>query len=153
MALIRGLQSKFPCPICLIPKDQLSKLQVYPARYPAQSQAIVSSARDASNVKERERILKEYSLRNVDVSYFISVYLSFSIICLIKSRIFFGRVQTGMFMQLFPLIICMPMVVFGRIIYGSRLANFCRILDVMLWHKWITSKHFGLKSSPSLILS
>lgn len=69
MALIRGLQSKFPCPICLIPKDQLSKLQVYPAQYPAQSQAIVSSARDASNAKERERILKEYSLRDVDVSY------------------------------------------------------------------------------------
>ena len=65
MALIRGLQSKFPCPICLIPKDQLSKLQVYPA----QSQAIVSSARDASNAKERERILKEYSFHDVDVSY------------------------------------------------------------------------------------
>jgi hypothetical protein len=73
MALIRGLQSNFPCPICLIPKDQLSKLQGYPARDPAQSQATVSSARDASNVKERERILKEYSLHNVDVSYIISV--------------------------------------------------------------------------------
>lgn len=152
MALIRGLQSKFPCPICLIPKDQLSKLQVYPAQYPTQSQAIVSSARDASNVEECERILKEYSLHNVDVSYFISVYIFFCIICLIKSRMFFGRVQTGMFMQLFPLIICMPMVVFGKTIYGSRLANCCRILDVMLWHKLITSKHFDLKSSSFCLI-
>lgn len=77
MALIRGLQSKFPCPICLVPKDQLSKLQAYPARHPAQSQTVVSSARDASTVKEQEKILKEYSLRNVDVSYLLNVYKIF----------------------------------------------------------------------------
>ena len=148
MALIRGLQSNFPCPICLIPKDQLSKLQVFPARDQAQSRAIVSSARDASSVKERERVLKEYSLRNVDVSYIISVSF-FSIICLIKSRMFFGRVQTGMSMQLCPLIVCMPMVVFGKIIYGSRLVNCCRILDMMLWHRWMTSRHFDFK--PTLL--
>ena len=65
----------------------------------------------------------------------------------------FGKVQTGMFMQLFPLIVCMPMEASGKITCGSRFANCCKVLDVMLWHKLIIGKYFKLKYNLCLILS
>ncbi|KIJ58540.1 hypothetical protein HYDPIDRAFT_184182 [Hydnomerulius pinastri MD-312] len=66
MALIRGLKSKFPCPVCLVQKDQLAQFGTYVSRHTSQSQIVVSTARAERTVEAKEARLKEYSLRDVD---------------------------------------------------------------------------------------
>lgn len=68
MALIRGLKSKFPCPVCLVPKDQLAQFRIHMSRHTTQSQHVVLTARAERTVEAKEAKLKEYSLRDVDVS-------------------------------------------------------------------------------------
>lgn len=66
MALIRGLQALFPCPVCLVPAERLSDLSsLYPLRDAAENKAMVELE---GSVAYKEEILKEYSLRAVSVS-------------------------------------------------------------------------------------
>jgi hypothetical protein len=68
MSLIRGLKGKFPCPVCLVPQDEQSVLSdVHPLRTSTESLNILNAARSASTQKEKERQLKAYSLRDVEV--------------------------------------------------------------------------------------
>ena len=47
MALIRGTKCKFPCPICLVPREKLSKLDTnWPLRSASQSAKIVNESKD-----------------------------------------------------------------------------------------------------------
>ncbi|KAG1808960.1 uncharacterized protein BJ212DRAFT_1448905 [Suillus subaureus] len=60
MALIQGLMGKFPCPICLIPCDELFKTSnVYPLCISA----------DSATLEAREQILSSESLHDVDNSF------------------------------------------------------------------------------------
>ncbi|KAF9235747.1 hypothetical protein BU15DRAFT_77676 [Melanogaster broomeanus] len=74
MALIRGLKSKFPCPVCLVPKDQLSQYGVYASRHASQSESVVTTARAEGTVAEKEAKLKEYSLRDVDNVFWMMLH-------------------------------------------------------------------------------
>jgi hypothetical protein len=67
MALIRGLKGKFPCPICLVPRDEQSANRVFALRTTFNSQHVLRTARAKHTEKEREEDLKAYSLRNVEV--------------------------------------------------------------------------------------
>jgi len=68
MALIRGLKGKFPCPICLVPQDMQSTFSdTYPLRTSAHSEDILKSARALPSKKEKEKMLKSFSLRDVEV--------------------------------------------------------------------------------------
>ena len=67
MSLTRGTNSKFPCPICLVPWDLLSDLlQNHPIRTAQSSEALVRQARTL-NSEEGENLLKSAGLRDVDV--------------------------------------------------------------------------------------
>jgi hypothetical protein len=70
MALIRGVKSKFPCPICLVPQDDLSVHSSVPHALctSSHSQDILNTARARRLQEERESDLKGYSLRDVEVS-------------------------------------------------------------------------------------
>lgn len=69
MALIRGLMGKFPCPICLVPRDELYKTSnIYPLRTSAGAKALRVQARESTTLEAREQILSSESLRDVDVS-------------------------------------------------------------------------------------
>ncbi|THH17255.1 hypothetical protein EUX98_g9164 [Antrodiella citrinella] len=67
MALIRGVKSLFPCPICLVPHDELANLRtLYPLRTAAQSQKVLEEARQMDTKAEGEALLMQYSLRDVE---------------------------------------------------------------------------------------
>ncbi|KAF8268768.1 hypothetical protein EI94DRAFT_1576741, partial [Lactarius quietus] len=67
MALIRGTTSKFPCPKCLVRQEDLANLvETWPLRTTAHSHELVHQARELSSAQEREKLLSEYGLRNVN---------------------------------------------------------------------------------------
>ncbi|KAG1738055.1 hypothetical protein EDD22DRAFT_982336 [Suillus occidentalis] len=70
MALIRGLMGKFPCPVCLIPREELSKgLNTYRLRSSGDAKALRAWARDSMTAEVREQVLSSESLRDVDNAF------------------------------------------------------------------------------------
>ncbi|KAG2093553.1 hypothetical protein BD769DRAFT_1615706 [Suillus cothurnatus] len=70
MALIRGLMGKFPCPICLVPREELSKISnVHRLRTSVDAKALRARARESTTLEVREQILSSESLRDVDNSF------------------------------------------------------------------------------------
>jgi hypothetical protein len=68
MALVWGINSKFPCPICLVPGDQLTNLsETFPLRTTQNMKKICETAKSL-NASEGEKLLKEYGLRGVEVN-------------------------------------------------------------------------------------
>jgi hypothetical protein len=69
MALIRGFGSLTPCPVCLVPSDQLSNLSVtFPLRTKEDMKDQYERAQE-HNVAEGDAILKAIGLRDVEVSF------------------------------------------------------------------------------------
>jgi hypothetical protein len=67
MALIRGLNGLYPCPICLVPYDQQSDLsKSHTLRTAAHTKGIYEAGLQVTAV-EREELLKSEGLRNVAV--------------------------------------------------------------------------------------
>ena len=68
MALIRGLNSLFPCPVCLVPGDKLSDLsETFPLRTTEAMKAVYEEANKAPSAVEKEAILKDSGLRDIKV--------------------------------------------------------------------------------------
>lgn len=63
MALTRGPQSNFPCPICLVPRVEMSKGVLYPLRTTATMKEVYKKAMEAGTADEREQIVKNVGLR------------------------------------------------------------------------------------------
>ena len=73
MSLIRGANGLFPCPICLVPKDQLMMIwKEFEKRTGAKALQLLAESRAASTLKNAEQILKNWSLRPVDVCVILS---------------------------------------------------------------------------------
>ncbi|KAH9858046.1 hypothetical protein C2E23DRAFT_719166 [Lenzites betulinus] len=71
MALIRGVNGLFPCPICLVPKDQLAEYDlIFPLRNGAEVQKILEKALSEKTKYACEAVLKETSLRPVKNAFF-----------------------------------------------------------------------------------
>lgn len=67
MALIRGVNSKFPCPKCLVPGDCLINVdKIWALRTEATMENVYNEAQ-GGNLTEAENLLKQYGLRNVEV--------------------------------------------------------------------------------------
>ncbi|KAJ7152307.1 hypothetical protein C8R43DRAFT_886375 [Mycena crocata] len=69
MTLIRGLKSKYPCPMCYV-KNQ-DQADLFPTELPAlrtgeRSQTVVKQAQAQRTAEKRESILKAHGLRNVE---------------------------------------------------------------------------------------
>ncbi|EKM75860.1 hypothetical protein AGABI1DRAFT_45711 [Agaricus bisporus var. burnettii JB137-S8] len=71
MALIRGLKSGFPCPVCLVPRDlQWDLSKEFSLRTQAGSQAILYETMKLSTQEQRNTFLKESgSLRGVENAF------------------------------------------------------------------------------------
>ncbi|KDN35213.1 hypothetical protein RSAG8_11788, partial [Rhizoctonia solani AG-8 WAC10335] len=69
MICILGHQSNFPCPKCLVPRQEQSKLtKTWPMRTVSETEALFDRANSAETSSERDQILKEQSLRSVHMS-------------------------------------------------------------------------------------
>jgi hypothetical protein len=70
MSLTRGVMSLWPCPICLIPRDELwDTSKQYTRRISDTSRDIVLAAQEMDTHEEQEELLKQHGLRNVTVSF------------------------------------------------------------------------------------
>lgn len=67
MALIRGGTGNFPCPICLVPHEELGDLtKSYPLRSTGEMKDIHNEAQFL-NMTNRDAYLKEFGLRDIEV--------------------------------------------------------------------------------------
>ncbi|KAG1828912.1 hypothetical protein EV424DRAFT_1589978 [Suillus variegatus] len=67
MSLIHGVMGKFPCPICLVPQDELfDLLKTWPLRTLHGAIHLLRKARKKPTKAKREQKLKSQSLRDVD---------------------------------------------------------------------------------------
>ncbi|KAJ7897519.1 hypothetical protein B0H13DRAFT_2234374 [Mycena leptocephala] len=67
MALIRGLTSMYPCPICYVPWQEQSDLSTeHPQRVGQDSEQLIQEARAMRTAAEREELLKDHGLRDVE---------------------------------------------------------------------------------------
>ena len=68
MAQIQGGRGKRPCPICLVPKENLSDVSTtWPLRTVKHTKQIIDQA-NTLNTKEGEKLLSAFGIRNVDMS-------------------------------------------------------------------------------------
>ncbi|KAA1480182.1 hypothetical protein DENSPDRAFT_752684, partial [Dentipellis sp. KUC8613] len=66
MSLIRGFGGKLPCPICLVPSNDLSNLsKFYPLRTSEGSKALVKKGQTLKR-SAHNKILKKFGLRNIE---------------------------------------------------------------------------------------
>ncbi|KAG2157550.1 hypothetical protein DEU56DRAFT_722843 [Suillus clintonianus] len=76
MSLICGVMGKFPCPICLVPHDELhSLLDTWPLRTCRDSVRLLRKARRKTTKAKQEKKLKSQSLRDVENSLNLSKLL------------------------------------------------------------------------------
>ncbi|KAK0504193.1 hypothetical protein EDD18DRAFT_1345071 [Armillaria luteobubalina] len=67
MALTRGVQSKFPCNICLVPEGRLLEMEeTYNLRTTPWAQDIFKQAKEISNATDRNEFLKKFGLRFIE---------------------------------------------------------------------------------------
>ena len=67
MALIRGTNSHFPCPVCLVPSTQMNDGSIHPPRTSESMKEVYDKAAENPSKTEQEELLKKYGLRNVEV--------------------------------------------------------------------------------------
>ena len=68
MAQIRGGRGKRPCPICLVPKENLSDVSTtWPLKTVKHTKQIIDQA-NTLNTKEGEKLLSAFGIHNVDMS-------------------------------------------------------------------------------------
>lgn len=73
MALVRGVKANHPCPICLVPKTELSNLsEVFALRTTASMQEVWEAAQ-GMNATQRDEYLRGYGLRDVEVAITITL--------------------------------------------------------------------------------
>ena len=67
MALIWGTKSLFPCPICLVPKEEMSKGSVGALRTTGSMEQVYEEAYKMDTVKSKDEHTKKYGLQYVKV--------------------------------------------------------------------------------------
>ena len=69
MALTRGGNASFPCPVCLVPKEEIPLLSIsHRLRTSGDMEAVWRQALEL-NATESEALLKSYRLRDVQVMF------------------------------------------------------------------------------------
>ncbi|KAG1836159.1 hypothetical protein F4604DRAFT_2008209 [Suillus subluteus] len=70
MSLTRGIMSLWPCPVCLVPRDDLwDTSKSYRRRTSKDSQAVINAAHAKETFEEREELLKEQALRLINNTF------------------------------------------------------------------------------------
>jgi hydrogenase maturation factor len=75
MALTRGANSKFPCPICLVPKAEIFKGAVYALRTTETMEVIYNQTKEMNTVEEHEKLLTSVSLRGIKVCIMLTQWI------------------------------------------------------------------------------
>ncbi|KAJ3559142.1 hypothetical protein NM688_g517 [Phlebia brevispora] len=85
VACLLGVQSKFSCPICLVPSDQQNNFWgTWPARTQKDARAILQQLHHLPTKKAHHELLSTYSLRDISnaffgvCSYFFDFYRTFT---------------------------------------------------------------------------
>ena len=69
MTNTRGARALYPCPMCLVPKEFLIHIwKVFELRTGQKALEVLALARQQRTEREREEILQQWGLRDVDVS-------------------------------------------------------------------------------------
>lgn len=76
MALTRGVNALFPCPTCLVPKEEIPNLSIRHRLRLTQEMQTVWTEGLVMNATDRENHLQSYGLRDVQVMFQIIVILS-----------------------------------------------------------------------------
>jgi hypothetical protein len=94
---MRSAIATYPCPKCLVPKHELALLSKrHPLRTPAKMKAVLRKARSRFTKRDREEVLKNSGLHNVEVSHPFQVWPLSSLVYtanIVGLRIF-GPVQS-----------------------------------------------------------
>ncbi|KAG1861785.1 hypothetical protein DFJ58DRAFT_744178 [Suillus subalutaceus] len=70
MSLTRGIMSLWPCPVCLVPRDDLwDTSKSYRRQTSKDLQAVINAARAKETFEEREELLKEQALRLINNTF------------------------------------------------------------------------------------
>jgi hypothetical protein len=67
MALVRGTNSNFPCPVCLVPREGMCKGVVHDPRTTETMSQVYHEAEEMSSAEAKEVLLKGYGLRGIEV--------------------------------------------------------------------------------------
>jgi len=67
MALTRGTKSNFPCPVCLVPREEMCKGVMYALRTTETMEGVYNEAKGMDTVGEAENLLKSFGLRGIEV--------------------------------------------------------------------------------------
>ncbi|TFK18535.1 hypothetical protein FA15DRAFT_709784 [Coprinopsis marcescibilis] len=69
-AAIRGINSKCPCPICLVPGDELDQIsKMYPLRTTEEMKRVYDEAQACETLKDRNETLMRVGLRDIKVRW------------------------------------------------------------------------------------
>lgn len=122
MALTRGTTSHYPCPICLVPKAELSKPEVpHELRTQETMQAVLNEALAAPTKADGEKILKAFGLRKVKVGQIFFILFFRFLLAKTIERMHSGRFLILTHMQHFHGIACMHIILgYSLNIYGLR---------------------------------
>lgn len=112
MTLIRGVQGKYPCPICLVPKEDQGNLLIeHELRSGEESERLVRQSMKMAR-SEAEELLKKQSLRPVMVCSIsgdiLPVLIDFS---MLLCRMHSGKLHSRILIEPLHLTRCMLMMV------------------------------------------
>lgn len=118
MALIRGTQSKYPCPVCLVPKDEMCKGTLYPHRTTESMMKVYNEAMKENTVEKQEKSLKKSGLRGIEVGKILTCLGTCTYT--IHYRMCFGNLRIQIHTWPYHLTVCMHhILVCSRTIYGQ----------------------------------
>ena len=142
MFFIRGANGLFPCPICLVPKDQLKMIwREFEKCTGAKAKELLAQAREAPTAKKSEEILKNWSLRDIDVCIWYYLALEdiayiFVLECLLWDKLYWS---------LWGSIIWLPTCIPWRTLWASYLAftesTYWEALSSWGSTSWCTVRH------------
>ena len=113
MALNRGVRSKFPCPVCLVPCDELHNGTVHECRTSESMQNVYRVAEEMRTADERKEHLKAYGIRPVKVWQAIHCLLLALIpttharMCFGSSQIWIPIVHSHLIVCMCPILVCL----------------------------------------------
>lgn len=97
MALIRGINSRYPCPVCLVPAEDLSNIsKVYPLRTTEKMKEVYETAQMAETMAAKEAVLKDYGLRDIEVGS-LKILIGFSFKLSLLQNVFWKLDKTDVY--------------------------------------------------------
>lgn len=119
MTCILGHRSGFPCPICLVPRLEQSNIsKVWPRRTVSASKELLSRASLAPSLAKKEDILREQSLRDIQVISALTLTLS-CLINLTSQSTFFDIIPS--FHSIYNAVVADPLHQIEQGIWGKHL--------------------------------